>query len=68
MGLTLRRGTTDPVCGVSIDRSRALRADHAGHTFFFYSEHCRKEFAADPDRYASHARAPREARVATHAH
>jgi YHS domain-containing protein len=68
MGLTLRRGATDPVCGLRIDRARALRADHAGRAFFFCSDRCRKEFEEDPDRYASHAHAPREARVATRAH
>jgi hypothetical protein len=66
--MTVRRGATDPVCGMKVDRAKALRAQHAGRTFFFCSEHCRHEFKADPDRYGSPGAAPSEARVATHSH
>src|SRR3954451_20694381 len=38
--LTMRRGATDPVCGMTVDRAKALRG--AGH--FFCSEHCRAAF------------------------
>jgi YHS domain-containing protein len=44
-GLTLRRGATDPVCGMTVDKHRALRAEHDGHTYFFCSEGCRSRFA-----------------------
>jgi uncharacterized protein len=44
-GLTMRRGATDPVCGMKVDRSRAVTATHDGHTYFFCSEHCRDEFS-----------------------
>jgi uncharacterized membrane protein YraQ (UPF0718 family)/YHS domain-containing protein len=44
-GLTLRRGATDPVCGMTVDKHRALRAEHDGHTHFFCSEGCRSRFA-----------------------
>jgi len=44
-GLTLRRGATDPVCGMTVDKGRALRAEHDGHTHFFCSEGCRSRFA-----------------------
>jgi hypothetical protein len=50
--LTVRRGATDPSCGMKVDRSKALRLEHAGRTYFFCSEHCRSQFEADPDRYA----------------
>jgi uncharacterized membrane protein YraQ (UPF0718 family)/YHS domain-containing protein len=43
-GLTIRRGATDPVCGMKVDRGRALRLKHGGHEHFFCSEHCRNEF------------------------
>jgi uncharacterized membrane protein YraQ (UPF0718 family)/YHS domain-containing protein len=66
--LTMRRGTTDPVCGMKVDRSRGLRLEHAGMPYHFCSEHCRSEFRSDPDRFARKSRAPVEARVATHAH
>jgi YHS domain-containing protein len=49
--LTMRGGATDPVCGMTVDRTKALTAEHAGHTYFFCSEHCRQAFEADPDRY-----------------
>jgi uncharacterized protein len=49
--LTARRGATDPVCGMKVDRSKALRAQHAGRTYFFCSEECRSQFEADPDGY-----------------
>ena len=57
-GLTMRRGATDPVCGMKVDRAKALTAERDGRTFHFCSEHCRSEFergsagAAQPDRDA----------------
>ena len=42
--LTVRRGATDPVCGMKVDRAKALRATANGRTFFFCSEGCRAEF------------------------
>jgi uncharacterized membrane protein YraQ (UPF0718 family)/YHS domain-containing protein len=39
-GLTMRRGATDPVCGMKIDRKKALTMDFAGETHYFCSEHC----------------------------
>jgi uncharacterized protein len=42
--LTARRGETDPVCGMKVDRSKALSASHDGHTYFFCSDHCRHQF------------------------
>jgi uncharacterized membrane protein YraQ (UPF0718 family)/YHS domain-containing protein len=56
-GLTLRRGVTDPVCGMAVDRDKALRTQHAGRTFFFCSEDCLHAFQEDPDRYAGPAAA-----------
>jgi uncharacterized membrane protein YraQ (UPF0718 family)/YHS domain-containing protein len=42
--LTARRGATDPVCGMKVDRAKALTTSHEGHTYFFCSEHCRSHF------------------------
>jgi uncharacterized protein len=42
-GLTMRRGATDPVCGMKVDRSRAVRGSRDGHTYYFCSEHCRSK-------------------------
>jgi uncharacterized protein len=46
IGLTVRRGATDPVCGMTVDKGSALRLERDGHTHFFCSEHCRATFAA----------------------
>ncbi|MEK6278430.1 MAG: permease, partial [Actinomycetota bacterium] len=51
--LTVRRGTTDPVCGMKVDRDKALRMDVAGSTHYFCSEHCLHAFESDPERYVS---------------
>jgi uncharacterized protein len=42
--LTMRRGATDPMCGMKVDKERAVIAEHDGHTYFFCSEHCRHGF------------------------
>ena len=65
--LTARRGATDPACGMRVDRAKALRLEHAGHTYYFCSEHCRSQFEADPDAYTHAASAPGEHAVG-HAH
>jgi YHS domain-containing protein len=66
--LTMRRGATDPVCGMKVDKSKALRLEYAGRMFYFCSEQCLNEFRSNPERYAKKTKAPVEARVATHAH
>jgi uncharacterized membrane protein YraQ (UPF0718 family)/YHS domain-containing protein len=52
-GLTARRGATDPVCGMRVDRARAPALDRGGETFFFCSAHCRDAFAAEPEHYVA---------------
>jgi uncharacterized protein len=42
--LTARRGATDPVCGMKVDRAKALSKPSAGRTLYFCSEHCRRAF------------------------
>jgi hypothetical protein len=44
--LTARRGATDPVCGMKVDRAKALSARSAGRTLYFCSEHCLRAFEA----------------------
>jgi len=44
--LTMRRGATDPVCGMKVDRLKALRKDTPGGAVFFCSEHCLHAFEA----------------------
>jgi uncharacterized membrane protein YraQ (UPF0718 family)/YHS domain-containing protein len=50
MALTVRRGVTDPVCGMKVDRRRAIHKDLAGETYCFCSEHCLHTFEVDPER------------------
>ena len=48
--LTHRRGATDPVCGMTVDRGKAIHA----HGRFFCSEHCRRAYEArEPGASAS---------------
>ena len=42
--LTARRGVTDPVCGMRVDREKALRIERAGHAHYFCSEQCLHAF------------------------
>jgi uncharacterized membrane protein YraQ (UPF0718 family)/YHS domain-containing protein len=42
--LTVRRGATDPVCGMTVDRAKAPSAERGGRIFHFCSEHCRERF------------------------
>jgi Cu+-exporting ATPase len=44
----MRRGVIDPVCGMKVDRAKALTKDVGGETFYFCSQHCWHAFAADP--------------------
>ena len=60
IGVTFRRGATDPVCGMTVDRDRALSLRHEDRTYYFCGAGCR-------DRYADSVRArglepPRAAR------
>jgi Cu+-exporting ATPase len=36
----------DPICGMTVDETTALRAERDGQTFYFCSENCRKKFLA----------------------
>lgn len=44
---------TDPVCGMAVHAGSELRADLEGKTWWFCSRHCRDEFAASPERFAT---------------
>jgi hypothetical protein len=44
--LTMRRGVTDPVCGMRVDRSKALTVAQGSQTHYFCSQHCADTFAA----------------------
>jgi len=60
--LTKRRGATDPVCGMKVDRAKALRVELGEETIFFCSEHCAHAFESMPHS-RRHARAGSEIRA-----
>ena len=49
--LTARRGATDPVCGMKVDRDKAATKEFAGDTYYFCSAHCLHAFETDPPKY-----------------
>ena len=51
--LTLRRGATDPVCGMKVDRAKTVDAAFEGQSFHFCSEHCLHTFESAPENFAS---------------
>jgi YHS domain-containing protein len=44
--LTMRRGARDPVCGMTVDRTKGLRRDTGGRTYFFCGPGCLAKFEA----------------------
>jgi uncharacterized protein len=49
--LTVRRGATDPVCGMKVDRAKAVTKELGGETHYLCSDHCLHAFEADPNKY-----------------
>ena len=49
--LTVRRGATDPVCGMTVDRAKALSVAHGAKTYYFCGAGCRTRFELDPDGF-----------------
>jgi len=46
--VTMRRGVSDPVCGMKVDKAKAIRVELDGETFYFCSEHCLHAFQIQP--------------------
>ena len=53
---------------MTVARSAAVTAQHAGHTYYFCSDHCRDSFEANPEQYMGKSPAQDEALVHSHAH
>ena len=53
--LTQRRGVTDPVCEMRVDRVKALRLDYMGGAYYFCSSGCLEAFESHPERYTGRA-------------
>jgi uncharacterized membrane protein YraQ (UPF0718 family) len=64
--LTARRGATDPVCGMKVDRAKAVTKNLDRQTFYFCSTHCLHAFEADPTKYVDSSGRPIEHGVAQH--
>jgi YHS domain-containing protein len=47
LGLTRRRGATDPVCGMRVDRAQAIVRVTGDRTHWFCSEDCAEAFDLD---------------------
>ena len=63
IGLTLRRGARDPVCGMTVDRAKTpFRSEWKGQTYYFCSAGCKDRFDAEPEPFLDPSR-PQE-----HAH
>ncbi len=52
--LTIRRGARDPVCGMKVDRAKAVTVDHDGRTDYFCSPGCAASFAARAEGAEQH--------------
>lgn len=63
---------TDPICGMTVDETRALSAQRDGQTFYFCSEHCRHEFVeqGQPQEHTTeaHKRAEERSRYSHEGH
>jgi len=67
--LTMRRGVTDPVCGMKVDKAKAIRMDFAGEPFYFCSEHCLHAFETNPAEHSGGPSTVSDAKAAqAHAH
>jgi uncharacterized membrane protein YraQ (UPF0718 family)/YHS domain-containing protein len=66
VALTVRRGARDPVCGMTVDRSKTPhRSEFKGQTVYFCSAGCKASFDEAPERYVDPA--GREAKSLQHA-
>jgi len=54
-GQPSQESTTDPVCGMSIDREKSvssgLKETYRGDTYYFCSDKCHKQFMEEPAKY-----------------
>jgi Cu+-exporting ATPase len=41
----------DPVCHMTVDEAKAIRAEHDGKTYYFCAQSCKERFLANPERY-----------------
>jgi len=46
--------TKDPVCGMMIDKTKAIKHTHEGADYYFCADACLAKFKAEPKKYAVH--------------
>jgi len=52
IALTLRRGSKDPVCGMTVDRGAGgPTSQRDGRTYYFCGDHCQHTFDLNPEAY-----------------
>jgi uncharacterized protein len=61
LGLTLRRGEQDPVCGMTVDRKTPFTSEWKGRAYYFCGAGCKERFDADPESYLQPSRRPAHA-------
>ncbi len=50
----------DPVCGMDVDPAKAAgKSEYKGKTYYFCSDHCKKQFDANPEAILAGKRADR---------
>jgi len=42
----------DPVCGMQVDEKTAIQSEYKGHTYYFCSPSCKRDFDKEPGKYA----------------
>jgi YHS domain-containing protein len=53
-GIGRARMAKDPVCGMDVDESNApATSEHEGRTYHFCAQGCKREFDANPEKYAT---------------
>jgi YHS domain-containing protein len=68
IGLTLRRGAIDPVCGMTVDRHAGKPTSvYGGKTWFFCGDHCKHRFDEEPERFSSRSRGAASGHPTSHA-
>jgi len=68
VALTLRRGTKDPVCGMTVDRNAGGPTSvYAGKTYYFCGAHCKHRFDEQPELFSSRSRDAASGHPTSHA-
>ena len=53
----------DPICGMFVDKAKAIKHTHEGADYYFCADNCLTKFKADPKKYAAHCTCPNTKRT-----